>query len=229
MKNNISNMGMRQIESMNNILNIVGKYNDYVIPVGPSGEPPVQFDIMQGQDINTPTDMMDKMEEAAVNTVMPYEMVNGTYQQDFAVHYSMSNTRFLRAIMTRQRKVESFYSKIYTKLYNFEFGENYPMIEIMLPPPLFLIMQNNSQLFDNIDQMAEKIANLEIVGNEEDDDKLKQEFKRQYIRTNLSTYIDWGLVDRLIESGKVTIEANKKPATEDGDESSPEAMLNDEL
>ena len=33
-----SNMGMRQIESMNNILNIVGKYNDYIIPVGPSGE-----------------------------------------------------------------------------------------------------------------------------------------------------------------------------------------------
>ena len=32
------NMGMRQIESMNNILNIVGKYNDYIIPLGPSGE-----------------------------------------------------------------------------------------------------------------------------------------------------------------------------------------------
>lgn len=31
------NMGMRQIESMNNILNIVGKYNDYIIPLGQSG------------------------------------------------------------------------------------------------------------------------------------------------------------------------------------------------
>lgn len=222
-------MGMRQIESMNNILNIVGKYNDYVIPVGPSGDPPVQFDIMQGQDINTPTDMMEKMEEAAVNPIMPYEMVNGTYQQDFAVHYTMSNTRLLRSVFTRQRKTENFYSKIYTKLYNFEFGENFSKIEIILPPPLFLIMQNNSQLFDNIDQMAEKIANLEIHGNEEDDDKLKMEFKRQYIRSNLSTYIDWGLVDRLIEAGKVTIEAEKKPATQDGDEVSPEDMMDDSI
>ena len=105
-------MGMRQIESMNNILNIVGKYNDYVIPVGPSGDAPIQFDIMQGQDINTPTDMMEKMEEAAVNPIMPYEMVNGTYQQDFAVHYTMSNTRLLRSVFTRQRKTENFYSKI---------------------------------------------------------------------------------------------------------------------
>ena len=39
------NMGMRQIESMNNILNIVGKYNDYIIPLGPSGDPPIQFEV----------------------------------------------------------------------------------------------------------------------------------------------------------------------------------------
>lgn len=33
-----SNMGIREIQSMNNILNIVGKYNDLIIPLGPSGE-----------------------------------------------------------------------------------------------------------------------------------------------------------------------------------------------
>ena len=53
-------MGMRQIESMNNILNIVGKYNDYIIPMGQSGDPPIQFEVMQGQDIQTPTEIMDK-------------------------------------------------------------------------------------------------------------------------------------------------------------------------
>ncbi len=39
------NMGMRQIESMNNILNIVGKYNDMIIPMGPSGDAPIQFEV----------------------------------------------------------------------------------------------------------------------------------------------------------------------------------------
>ena len=77
-------MGMRQIESMNNILNIVGKYNDYIIPLGPSGDPPIQFEVLQGQDIQTPTEIMDKMEEAAVNTIMPFEFVHATFQQDFA-------------------------------------------------------------------------------------------------------------------------------------------------
>ena len=222
-------MGMRQIESMNNILNIVGKYNDYIIPVGPSGDPPIQFDIMQGQEINTPQDMMEKMEEAAVNTIMPYEMVNGTYQQDFAIRYTMSNTRLLRSIFTRQRKTEKIFGKIYTKTYNYEYGENYPNIEINLPPPMFLIMQNNAQLFDNADQMAEKMINLEITGNDEDDDKLKAEVKKKYIRSILSNYIDWNMFDRIIESAKVSIEAAKDPAVAEEDEMSPEDIENDEF
>lgn len=39
------NMGMRQIESMQNILNIVGKFQDLIIPLGPSGDSPVQFEV----------------------------------------------------------------------------------------------------------------------------------------------------------------------------------------
>lgn len=220
------NMGIRQIESMNNILNIVGKYNDYLIPVGPSGDPPIQFDIMQGQDIQTPTDMMDKMEEAAVNTIMPYELVNATYQQDFATRFTMSNTRFLRTIFTRQRKTEGFFEEIYTRVYNYEFGTKYLNIEITLPPPLFLVLQNNSQLIDNISQMADKITDVEMIS--EKDEEIKPEFKRLYIRKNLSNYLDFAMIDRLIAQAKVNIETAKDPAVEETDEN-PEDMMNDEL
>ena len=89
-------MGVRQIESMNNILNIVGKYNDFIIPMGQSGDSPIQFEVMNGQEINTPTDIMEKMEESAVNPIIPYEMLNSIYQQDFAIRFTMSNTRFLK-------------------------------------------------------------------------------------------------------------------------------------
>ena len=48
------NFGIRQMESVNNILNIVGKFNDFVIPVGPSGDSPVSFDILSGQQFDFP-------------------------------------------------------------------------------------------------------------------------------------------------------------------------------
>jgi len=220
------NMGIRQIESMNNILNIVGKYNDLLIPQSQSGESPIQFDIMQGQDIQTPTDMLEKMEEAAINTIMPYELVNSTMQQDFAIRYSMSNNRFLRSIITRQRKTQKFFTKIYTPLYNYEFGTNYMEIKIVLPPPIVLILQNNSQLFDNVSQMADKISDMELTG--ENDEEIKPVFKKMYVRKTLSSYMDYEMIDNLIDQAKVMVEAAKTPAVEETDDDVND-MMDDSL
>jgi hypothetical protein len=215
------NMGMRQLESMNNILNIVGKYNDYIIPIGPSGDPPIQFDTLQGQDINTPTDLMDKMEEAAVNTIMPMELVNATFNQDFATSYSMSNSRIARSVFTRQAITQKWISKIFTKVYNYEFDENYYYIEVILPPPVYLLINSSQQLFDNISSMADKIIDIHsIIGNDnEDKDAINKEFKNLYLRNVLGTYLGYNDYDRLFETAKVNIESRKKNATEDGDNS----------
>ena len=209
------NMGMRQIESLTNVLNIVGKFNDYIIPVGPSGDSPISFEVMAGQEIQTPTDLMDKLEEAAINTIIPFEFVNATFQTDFATRFSMSNTRFLKTIYTRQRKTENFFSKIYTKIYNYEFGETIPAIEIILPPPTYLTMTNNSQLIDNINQMADKIIEAEF---DNETDEIKQEFKRLYLKDNLNTYLDYDRIAMLREEAKVNVQTKKPAATEDGDD-----------
>ena len=208
------NMGMRQIESMNNILNIVGKYNDYVIPVGPSGDPPIQFEVMQGQQIETPTDIMEKMEEAAVNPIMPIELVNSTYQQDFATRYTMSNSRFVRMIFTCQRKTEKFFSKMYTKIYNYEYMEKNEWIQIILPPPTYLIFSNNQQIIDQVTQMADKINELELSNEEED---VKAEWKKLYTRQTLASYIDFENIDNLKEQAKVNVEAAKNVSASDDD------------
>jgi hypothetical protein len=220
------NMGMRQIETMNNILNIVGKYNDYIIPVGQSGDAPIQFETMQGQDISTPTEIMEKMEEAAINTILPFEFVNSTYQTDFASRFTMSNTRFLKGIYTRQRKTEKIFSRIYTKVYNYEFGENIEMIEVLLPPPTYLVSSNASQIIDNITQMADKIIDAEMPELEDD---VKSEFKKLYVRENLNSYIDYSLVERLKLLAQVNVESNKPAKTESGEDAEINDMMDDSL
>ena len=220
------NMGMRQIESMNNILNIVGKYNDFIIPRGPSGEPPIEFEVMQGQNIETPTDLMDKMEEMAINsTGTPFEMVNSTFQQDFAIRYTMSNTKFLKIIYERQRRTAELFSAIFTRLYNNEFATNYSEIKIKLPPPVYLAMNNNQQLLDNVSQMADKLIEFEL-SNQEDD--VKAEFKKLYIRSTLGTYIAYNFVDDIIEIAKTNVQSAKPPATEDGENSETDIGGEDE-
>ena len=216
------NMGMRQIESINNMLNVVGKYNNYVIPLGPSGDPPIQFDVMQGQDIQTPTDMLEKLEEQAVNPIMPLELINATMQQDFAVKYTMTNARFLRRIYQRQRRTETFFSKIYTPVYNYEFDTSYFWIQIILPPPIYSNMMNNAQLIDNIVQMADKINEIEHPNEEED---FKAKFKELYLRENLGAYLDYDQIKRLADAARVAIESEKEPQTEEGEDD----VMNDEF
>ena len=218
------NVGMRQIESINNILNIVGKYNDLIIPLGPSGDPPVSMEIMQGQDINTPTEIMDKMEESAINPIIPFEFVNATMQQDFAVRFTMSNTRFLKTIYTRQRKTQRFFSKIYTKVYNYEFGETNKIIEILLPPPTYLTAQNNAQLIDNTTQIADKIVDIDMTG---EDEATIAEFKKLYVRDALAAYLDYDRIEQLKEAARVSTHVNAEPQTQDGEMS--DVMEDDDM
>lgn len=208
------NMGMRQIQSMSSILNIVGKYNDYIIPQSQSGDPPIQFEVMSGQDIQTPSELMEKMEEMAINPIVPFEFVNSIMQQDFAIRFSMSNTRFLKFVFGRQRDTERFGTEMYTKIYNYEYDENYPEVKLTLPPPIYMVMQNNNQLLDNIEQTAQKIIDTYLIAEEDD---VKDEFKKLYIRDALGAYIDYDKVESLIEAAKVNLNADQRAATDDGE------------
>ena len=202
---------------MNNILNIVGKYNDFIIPLSQSGDAPIQFEVMQGQNIETPTDLMNKMEDDAVNsTGVPLEFVNSSLQQDFATRFTMSNTRFLKTVFTRQRKTKRFFSAIYTKLYNYEYRENYSYIEVELPPPLYLIATNMSQMFDLVSSQADKFSNDFLYDK---DDKVKQAFKAIHLRNNLGAYIDMDLINREIDEAEIKVKSEENPATEDGENS----------
>lgn len=179
---------------------------------------------MQGQQIETPTDIMEKMEESAVNPIMPIELVNSTYQQDFATRYTMSNSRFLRRIFTDQRKTEKWMSRSYTKVYNYEYQENNDWIQIVLPPPTYLIFSNNQQIIDQTTQMADKIIENELAN---EDEEVKTEWKKLYTRQTLASYIDFDNVDNLIEQAKVNVELAKDVSASDDSEIND--VMDDEL
>ena len=190
---------MRQLENMNTIFNVIGKFNDYIVPKSPSGDVPIEFEVLPGQQSDTPTELMERMEEDAVNrTDVPYEFVNSVNQVDFATRFTMSNSKFLRKVFKRQFKVQRHLTQIFRKLYNFEYNENETAIEIMLPAPAFLTMTNSQQLVDNIKNYANAIADMEIIN----DDELKPEFVKLLYRNYLGTYIDFDKVSKLLQQAK---------------------------
>lgn len=180
------NFGIRQMESVNNILNMVGRFNDFVIPVGPNGDPPIQFDTQSGQQFDFPQDLMANLEESAVNaTDVPLEIVNSSTTMDFAVRYTMNNAKLLRNVLKRQAKIEAFLSDIFTKIYKFEYNEDVELI-VNLPIPAFLSMTQGSQLLQSAIQYAESITDVEMNGEE---DEAKNAFKKLVIRKLVPSYL----------------------------------------
>lgn len=187
------NMNIMQIENMNSILGITGKYNDYIIPVGPSGDAPIQMEMMEGQQIDPQTELLEKLEEAAINpTGIPIELVNARLQLDFATQLTMSNTKFMRFIFKRQSKFEKFLGDIMTDIYNTEHPDNVnkTIVNCILPSPIMFNVNNLNQILDLINQQAELIANLEYVDNNDQDLETKKAlYKKNYVQFKLGTYL----------------------------------------
>lgn len=210
------NMGIRQVQSINSILGIIGKYNDYVIPVGPSGDSPLSFDTIQGQQIDTPKELMDKYEENAINaTDVPLELVNSTNQADYATRYVMQNSKFLRKILKRQAITERRFSDIVERVYNLEYGTNYNTIEIKLPPPLFLSSVNGLALINNVLEYAKACIEIEFPEGTDFDEKVKATVLNRYVRQLLAAYLDMDILDKMRDQVEVDLKEDEKAEQED--------------
>ena len=201
------NMGIRQLENMNSIFNVIGKFNDHIIPVSQSGDHPIDFEVMQGQNVDTPTDLMDKMEDMAVSsTDVPLEFVNTVNNVDYATRFTMSNSKFLRKVFARQRICQGWFTKVFRELYYFEYGDNDMSMKLMLPAPAYLSMNNANQLISNVRDYVNSISDFYCSG---ETDEVKAAFLKLTMRNQLGTYIDFSMIDDLLEQAKIMTSIEK--------------------
>lgn len=205
------NMGTRELTSVKSLLNITGRYNDYIIPVGASGDSPINFEVMQGQNIDIKQELLDILEQMAVNsTDVPYEYIQSRQNVDYAVRLTMSSGKFLRKAFKRQARCEIFFSRILSKLYNTEFDEN-DDIEVELPPPAFLNLLNTNSMIQNINETVMSVLEMEMA--DEQDELVKAIFTKKLKRSYLSGYLDLRNIESLKEQAymEAKIEQHKNP------------------
>lgn len=194
------NFGVRQVQSINTMLNIVGRFNDYVIPVSASGDAPVQMEVMQGQQIDTKPDFLRELEEMAVNsTDIPIELIQARQSIDYAVQLTMTNSKFLRKVYNRQARYEEFLNPLISKIYNIEYNAN-SNIEVTLQPPLFLNITNTNQIITNTNEFVEAISNIVLA--DETDENVKLIANKKLKIYYMSSYFNMGVISRIIEESK---------------------------
>ena len=195
-----SNFGIRQIENINSVLNLTGRFNDYIIPRGPDGQSPVEFEVMQGQQIEIKTDLLNLLEESAINpTNVPIDVIQNRMSQDFAIQLTMSNTKFLRCIYDRQSDYEKILEPLLTKIYNIEYQTN-DMVKVILPPPLFINITNTTQLITNTNDYVNNI--MEIAMADEQDEQVRARFMKEYKLYCLGSYVRRDILEHFISKAK---------------------------
>ena len=206
------NFGIRQIENINHILNITGMFNDYIIPRGPGGSP-IDFEVMQGQQVEYQSEFMTALEEMAVNaTDVPMEMIQMRNSVDYASQLTMSSSKFLRKVYNRQSKFQKNLTRIFNKIYNNEFDDNITLT-VMLPPPMFLNITNTNQMMTNVNEYSQSVALLLLDPDEED--STKNEVIREINKYNLGSYLNIPELEDIVHKAKQHIAAESNNQQEE--------------
>ena len=209
----MTNFNIRRFENMNNVLNIIGQFNDFIIPTNASGESPVQFEIMQGQNIDPQTELMQKLEDMAVDaTTVPVEIVNARNSLDYAVQASMTSSKFLKTVISDQIITNAFFSRIMTQLYRAEYDDSKAIINVSLPQPSYLNTSNTSTMINNMNDMVQAITDSY---SEDFTEEQKPLFMANIKKEMLRTYIDQNMVDRVAKETKLQLAAKATDDTSD--------------
>lgn len=195
-----SNFGIRQIQNINNVLNITGRFNDYIIPRGSDGQSPIEFEVMPGQQVEIKTELLSLLEEASVNsTGVPLELIQNRQSPEYAMQLTMSNTKFLRYVYGRQSRFQLLLNPFLTKLYDIEYGVS-DKVTVTLPPPLFINVTNTNQLVTNTSDFCDSITN--IVMGDSQDDILKAKVSKKLKIYHLGSYLNMNVVSDIIDKAK---------------------------
>lgn len=209
-----NNKGMRDYSSIKNVVQTSGIFNDLLIPMNKNGESPIEFSIMEGQNIDTKEALMELLESMAISPIgVPYEYLMSRKSVDYAIRLTMANGKFLKDCYKLQGIFERFLSRIHTKIYNYEYN-NEDILETKLPPPAYLSILNANQMIANSKEHVENVVDMINVDKENTDEIVLNRLKLNLLKTHLAGYIDFDKAEKEFELAQVL----ESPANGEGEE-----------
>jgi len=115
----MSNFG----QDINTLLNSVGVFNDYYIPVV-DGNKPLEIDTLSGMNAEVTNDFLEYLLKALISGLgLPPEYLSYSEQTEFARSLGMMNGKFVRSIIMYQKIFGEQFTKLFRKIYEYEYLE----------------------------------------------------------------------------------------------------------
>ena len=179
--------------------------NNILIPVGKSGNKLVEFEKLEGQNIDMSTEYEKMLEnQAIIATGVPPLLIEQYNQADFSKAYTTAHIGFAGIVAGWQSDLEGGSSRLYKRIIeNLDISDNIkarilPNIKFKLPRPKALAAINNTEAIGNATTVAQNYTQLKY-GEGADDKKEQITAIQRAIVRDQTPFIDWEHFDDIAE------------------------------
>ena len=207
------------------LVNKLGVGAETYIPTGKSGERGIETEILQGQQVDLNTDLMDRLRKNYIlGTGVPDAIMNYMNEADFAKSLELANTRFQGRVVSYQYDFNEGITELYKKLMRWSTDIDETDIdgfEFSFSPPKISNSQIKSDFINNFQTYSEFIINM-LIGQQNADNpdllpiinKMKLELAKDYMpMINFDSIIEMfkksnidGIEEILVPKGKEDID-----------------------
>lgn len=205
-------INFNDLSCVNTVLAKVGKARDVYMGVGKSGERGLEFEILQGQDVQLNTDLMEFLRKNMINnTGVPAVILSYMEEADFARTLTMQHSKYLSRIISYQEELEGGVTELYKKLLHFDTSLDDTIIDgfrFSFTRPKALNAQNMADLISNAENNAAFICRT-LVGDSADD-KIKEKVTNYLIsKVLLPGIYDWDKLKKMVQDGVLELQIDK--------------------
>lgn len=195
----------------------VGKAKDIFMPVGRSGERAIDFDIMQGQEVQMNTELMELLRTSFINaTGVPSVIMNYVNEADYAKSLVMANEKFLARVVGYQMDFNTPLTELYKKLMRFSTEIDPDIIDSFvysLYTPKTLNALNMADLIGNADQLVQYLVKVSIGENHtptDDENLLKDILYRKFSKEIAMQMLPWTDIVKIKEDAELELKQIKE-------------------
>lgn len=204
---------MSCLDTIDSIFNVVGRFNDYVIPTT-NGDPAVRIESTPGQNADIEDDLVEYLRKTIISGIgVPSSYIAYADELDYARSVSMMNGQFLRSTVVRQGRYGKQFSELYRLLYLNEYilpnhinKGNKPQIildniKAKFPAPATLNVTNLSESLNNVKGLVDALTEI-VVGDEGGENGIRFFFTKQLVKEYLPT-VDWNELDQILNNSSI--------------------------
>lgn len=207
------------------MINKIGNGNELFIPVGRSGDRPMETDILSGQEVQLNSELMELLRNSYIlGTGVPAAILNYLNEADFAKSIEVANTKFNGRVVNYQLDFNVGIGELYRKI--LKYSTNIPedvidSIDVSLIQPKG--GQNNikSEAVGNITTIIDFITKLYFgeSSSEEGDEIVIRKFSIRLAKLYLPM-LNFEEIETELQKAKIDAEEEKlrpkdEPSTED--------------